>query len=284
MHRDFLIYFCEPSPALPPFPLATSRRPVCLPLLDVRPRVIKIRDSITENSQLLLNITMPPTTPGGGQGVRVVAALGGGPVSSSSSSSQRMRSWLLPLMSMDPEDRFTLVDSPDFIFADPDRCLVYCDLYQASANNKRTSTVHCTCVELNENIALVVLRPGEHCSRDRTGDSISFIYVTLLQLIPPTSNKLLQLSMDLCHLALFPTCEKTKKDVANTYGVDQNSFPSSCVQELGYIDPPLETGKVEEQAGPSSAAEVPYSGLGSTAAAVRLHGGDVSSRVLISRK
>ena len=47
-------------------------------------------------------------------------------------------SWLSPLLTLDDEqDRVTLMDGPDFIFADTGRCLVYCDLYEASSGMSR---------------------------------------------------------------------------------------------------------------------------------------------------
>lgn len=42
------------------------------------------------------------------------------------------RSWLSPLMEMDPQDRTTFMDGPDFLFADTWRVLVYCDLFPVS--------------------------------------------------------------------------------------------------------------------------------------------------------
>lgn len=46
-------------------------------------------------------------------------------------------SWLSPLLALDEQDRATLMDGPDFIFADTGRCLVYCDLYEASSGMSR---------------------------------------------------------------------------------------------------------------------------------------------------
>ncbi|CAM9713851.1 unnamed protein product, partial [Laminaria digitata] len=57
-------------------------------------------------SQMLLNIPEPP---------RVAEDAG--------------LSWLSPLSTLDEQDRATLMDGPDFVFADTGRCLVYCDLY-----------------------------------------------------------------------------------------------------------------------------------------------------------
>lgn len=77
---------------------------------------------------------------------------------------------------------------------------------------------------------------------------------------------------------------KTQHYVASTLRTDQHYCPLSRVQELGPADLPRETEMGDGEAGPSGAAEVPYSSLESTAAAVRLHGGDVSARILLCPK
>lgn len=45
-------------------------------------------------------------------------------------------SWSSPLMELDAQDRTTLMESPEFIFADSTRSLVYCDLFPVSARGE----------------------------------------------------------------------------------------------------------------------------------------------------
>lgn len=45
--------------------------------------------------------------------------------------------WLSPLLTLDEQDRATLMDGPAFVFADTGRCLVYCDFYEASSGMSR---------------------------------------------------------------------------------------------------------------------------------------------------
>lgn len=39
--------------------------------------------------------------------------------------------WLRPLLELEEQDAATLMGTTDFIFADRNKCLIYCDMFQA---------------------------------------------------------------------------------------------------------------------------------------------------------